>query len=512
MALGADILTIQKFIFLLDDFHYREFKNYLTRINATLPLKLSEAIRKQLPAFDSHEQLCTKIYRAAGKTEKQNFNQLGSYTFKLSANLANNYPEYLQTNIEKIQVLIAAQKPDEAVFLNEQLLDMAERTNDFVSRIFALKFMGQLAQMAKDVQRRQKADERLMEATADQQLFYKILSVFRVSVETVITPKTEEEVKELLNYFESFTGHRCVSIRILSQFICLNIISELTSQKLTEEDNERVEKIRKEIQNSPYVVFPFLMDIKGRLEHMLLNSTFTDFFARETEKEIRQLHLHYDSVKFWKNYLNVGQLNLIAVQSTGLLSKYHYQVHLSDYQKIIEKNDKVLMDSLIQKCRQIIAKLAQKNERPFEEISVKMLYSALLILSGGEQIAEGLRELEAMLTNYQQVNFKRSTSSIFMCLMVGYFSIKDYAKCGQTFKRYLKSIKGKMFFEGNHVKIQSYYYLSQWLATGSKQYPAKLRALLIEEGNNGSQRTIWHMVKHFGLPIQEPEGLVLDLK
>lgn len=311
MALGADILTIQKFIFLLDDFHYREFKNYLTRINATLPLKLSEAIRKQLPAFDSHEQLCTKIYRAAGKTEKQNFNQLGSYTFKLSANLANNYPEYLQTNIEKIQVLIAAQKPDEAVFLNEQLLDMAERTNDFVSRIFALKFMGQLAQMAKDVQRRQKADERLMEATADQQLFYKILSVFRVSVETVITPKTEEEVKELLNYFESFTGHRCVSIRILSQFICLNIISELTSQKLTEEDNERVEKIRKEIQNSPYVVFPFLMDIKGRLEHMLLNSTFTDFFARETEKEIRQLHLHYDSVKFWKNYLNVGQLNLI---------------------------------------------------------------------------------------------------------------------------------------------------------------------------------------------------------
>ena len=65
------------------------------------------------------------------------------------------------------------------------------------------------------------------------------------------------------------------------------------------------------------------MDIKGRLEHMVLNSTFTYFFAKETEKNIKQLSLHYESVKFWKNYLNVGELNLIAVQSTGLLSKYH---------------------------------------------------------------------------------------------------------------------------------------------------------------------------------------------
>jgi hypothetical protein len=512
MTSGANLLTIQKFIFLLDDFHYKEFKSHLTGTNASLPLKLAEAIRKQLPAFDSHEQLCTKIYKAAGKTEKQNFNQLSSYTFKLSANLTNNYPEYLQTNIEKIQVLVANQKLDEAKFRNEVLLEIAERTNDFPSSIFALKFMSQEARMAKDSIRSEKADIRLKEAVEDQRLFYRLLSQYRVSVETEVSPKTEEEIKQLKQYFEGFENHRCVSIRVLSQFICLNIISELNSQKFTKEDNERVKKIRKEIQNYPYVVFPFLTDLKGKLEYMILNSTFTDFFAKETEKEIKTLHQHFDSIKFWKNYLNFGELNLIAVQATGLLSKYHYQVHLADYQKIIEKNDKVLMSALIEKCRNIIVKLAHRSERPFEEISVKMLYSALLILSGGNEIARGIHELEAMLTNYQQVNFKRSTSSIFMCLIVGYFSIKDYAKCSLTYKRYLKSIKGKMLFEGNHVKIQSYYYLSQWLATGSKQYPAKLRAMLVEVGNNGSQRTIWHLIKHFNLPIEEPEGLVLDLK
>ena len=511
MAVSADLLTIQKFIYLLDDFHYGAFRSYLTDINAALPLKLAETIRKQLPAFDSHQQLCNKIYHNAGKTEKQNFNQLTSYTFKLSANLANNYPEYLQTNIEKIQMLVARQKLDEANFLSERLLEISERVIDFPSRIFALKFQVQQSQMAKDTTNSQKLDARLKEAIEHQHLFYKLLSDFRVMIDTAVAPTTDAEVKELQEYFEGFTNHSCASIRILSQFVCINIISELTKQKLTEADNERVKKIRKEIQNQPYVVFPFLMDIKGRLEHMVLNSTFTDFFAKETEKNIKQLSLHYESVKFWKNYLNVGELNLIAVQSTGLLSKYHYQIHLANYQQIIDPSDKILLESLIEKCRNIIAKLQHKNDRPLEEIPVRMLYSALLILSGGSQITEGITELEAMLTNYQQVNFKRSTSSIFMCLMVAYFSVKDYQKCNQTFKRYLKSIKGKLFFEGNHIKIHSYYYLSQWLATGSKQYAAKLKALLMEDGNDGSQRTIWHLVNHFQLPVEIPEGMSIVL-
>ncbi len=511
MVQSADLLIIQKFVSLLDDFHYKEFKNHLMAINAALPLKLVETIRKQLPAFDGHEKLCNKIYKDAGKAEKQNFNQLSSYTFKLSAYLANNYPEYLQPNIEKIQFLVASQKLDEANFLNARLLEIAEKTEDFPSQIFALKFLSQQAQMAKEISRRQKLEARLKEAVDNQNQFFSVLTYFRVEVDTAVSPKTDEEVKRLQAYFEGFTNHNCASIRILSQFICLNIISELTKQKLTEEDTERVKKIRKEMQNYPFVVFPFLMDIKGRLELMILNSTFTDFFAKETEKEIRQLSLHYDSIKFWKNYVNLGELNLISVQSTGLLSKYHYKVHLNNYQSIIEKTDRQLMENMIGKCEQIIAKLTRKNDRPFEEIGVRMLYSALLILSGGKQIAAGLAELESMLTNYQQVNFKRSTSSIFMCLMVGYFSIQDYQKCNQTFKRYLKSIKGKLFFEGNHIKIHSYYYLSQWLATGSKQYPAKLDALLTADGNDGSQRTIWHMINHFKLPLQVPEGMLAEL-
>ncbi len=507
MVNSPDLLTIQKFIYLLDDFHYSLFLDHLSDINAAMPLKLAEAIKTRLPEFDSADQLCVKIYKSAGKTEKLNFNQLTSYSFKLSANLANNYPEYLQPNIEKIQLLVAGQHLDEANFLAALLLEISGRINDFPSQIFTLKFLSQQSHMAKDTSKAKKWDEQLMQAVEDQNLFFKILFEFRTAVDTAITPKTEAEVSELQKYFEGFTGHRCASIRILSQFIGLTVICELTPQKLTEEDKARIVKIRKELQSYPYVVFPFLLDIKGSLEHLVLNSSFTNVFAKETEKSYKQLSLHYESIKFWKNYINMGEMHLISVQATKLLSKYHYLVHRADYNKILDADDDVLMNDLILKCRGIIAKLAQKHSGPFEDISVRMLYSALLILSGGKLITEGLSELESLLTNYQQVNFKRSTSSIFLCLMVGYFSIKDYARCNYTFKRYLKSIKGKLFFEGNHVKIHSYYYLSQWLATGSKQYPAKLKALLDEDGNDGSQRTIWHLIQYFRLPITAPEGM-----
>ena len=159
-------------------------------------------------------------------------------------------------------------------------------------------------------------------------------------------------------------------------------------------------------------------------------------------------------------------------------------------------------------CKAILSRIPEKQSNAFEDRSVKMLHGALLILSGGKHITEGLNELEALLINYQQINFKAATDSIFLCLMVGYFSIKDYEKCVITFKRYLKSIRGKLSYEGNHTKIHAYYYLAQWLSTKSKQYPAKLATLLHQHGAGGSQRTIWELVDYFKLPIEIPESQI----
>ena len=128
-------------------------------------------------------------------------------------------------------------------------------------------------------------------------------------------PKEEKELELLLKYFDQYTSHTCASIRILSQFAYQSTRYHLTSQMYTPLDLERIERLRKEIRNHPYVVFPFMLDIKGNLEYLLLNSPYVNLFAKETAKEYEELSNHYNTLKFWKNYLNFSELNLIAVQS-----------------------------------------------------------------------------------------------------------------------------------------------------------------------------------------------------
>ena len=505
MDLNAEILTIQKLIYLLDDFHYKEFIAHLKNSNAVLPLKLAEEIRQQLPEFDSHEELCSKIYGAVKKSDRQTFNQLSSHTFKLSANLASNYPEYLHPNIQKIQWLVAEQRLEEANFLTSQLLEIADKINDFPCQIFALKFLSQQYYLAKDIKRVEKTDTLLRRSTEDQNLYFKIQSTFRNAVYASTTPREGHELEELKLYFEQYNEHHCASIRILSRFACQHTLHTLTTEMFNEAHNERIKNLRKEIQNNAYVVFPFMVDIKGSLEALLLNSPYTNVFAKETDKEYENLSAHFDTIKFWKNYLNIGELNIIMVQATKILSLYHNKLHLSNYRQVMDPGDSALLDELLSKCKKIIERIPQGKDNDYEARSVRMLYSALLILSGKPHTQQGLSSMESLLIDYQQVNLKASTDSIFLCLMFGYFAMKEYEKCAHSYKRYLKTIKGKLSFEGNHIKIQSYYYISQWLATGSKQYPAKLESLLNEHGKTGSQRTIWELIRHFELPIVDTE-------
>jgi len=58
---AQEILTIQKFVFLLNDFHYSKFEKYLLECKAALPSKLIDEIRKKLPDFDSIDELCKKF-------------------------------------------------------------------------------------------------------------------------------------------------------------------------------------------------------------------------------------------------------------------------------------------------------------------------------------------------------------------------------------------------------------------------------------------------------------------
>ncbi|MFM2306632.1 MAG: hypothetical protein RLZZ367_1301, partial [Bacteroidota bacterium] len=77
-----------------------------------------------------------------------------------------------------------------------------------------------------------------------------------------------------------------------------------------------------------------------------------------------------------------------------------------------------------------------------------------------------------------------------------------YDKCADTFKRYQKVIKDKPVYDGNDISIHTYYYLSRWLESQSKQYVTKLEAnyqRAIESG--GPQKAIEELVAFYKVPM-----------
>ena len=493
------LITIQKFIYLLNDFYYNEFVEHLAAVNATLPLKLVQVIKRKLPGFDSHEQLCKSIYGAFGKGPKQNFNQLAAYTLRLSGVLAQNYPDYLHHNIFKIQSLVNEGRGGEADFIADMLLEIAGRTDDFQCQIFVLNFLSQQAFIAKNTTVAMKLDAQLMEVISNNKIFTDIQLFTRKILAEVKLEK--KEIARSKDYLLGYTNSNSAAIRILCRHSYLLILYQFDLQAFKEpEIGNVVEQLEKDLHNQSHIVFPYLLDLRSSLFFMKLNSTLNDVNSKANEREFEELSEHYKAIKYWKTFVNTGQLYLITIQCTKLYNSYENVIYHPGYPATVTEYDDGLIKDYLDKCRAILKLNMDEGKYEYEIMSYRIVYGALLIISGGRNIKQGLNELEGVLVNYQQSNLNTETDSIFMCLMLGYFSLKDYGQCAKIFKRYSKSIKGKPVFEDNDVRIRAYYYLSQWLVAKSRQYAIKLTSLLQECADNSALKVVETMIAYFNVP------------
>ncbi len=498
----SGLLTIQKFVYLLDDFHYREFCLRLQLSGSALPLKLIQSIRKKLPEFDTHEKLCVAVYSSF--KQKQNFNQLSSYTFKLSYLLSQNYPGYLHQNVTRIEQLVNEGNLTESNFRADCLVDIAHQVEDFLTLASVLKILTQQAFLTRDSTLGFKLSMRLEEVLQNERLCGSIIGKLRQTLYAHTEKNSTDKLKQLKDFYRPFHKHPAASIRILSQYAHLYTVYYFNPGMYNSTgDLEMIESLDKELTNNSHVIFPFLFDIKGIFGFLVINSPIMKGDSAEAKRHYKELNKHYSSVKFWKNYLNMPQIFSIAVQATRFVSVYHYLVHRSDYHKLIAPVDQKLMIELSDKCAEFIELDIWEKQYKNDLVSVKMLYGALLILKGGEKTKQGIETLESLLTSYQQMNLSGSTDSIFLSLMIGYFSVKKYDKCSETYKRYLKVIKDKPVYEGNDISIHTYYYLSRWIETESKQYIAKLEAnYKRSKGTGGPQRAMEELVAYFEVPVK----------
>ena len=496
---SAGLITIQKFIYLLDALHYTEFAGHLLSINATLPLKLAKSVRDKLPAFDTHEELCTKIYGGFEKGARQKFNQLAAYTFRLSDVLAQNYPDYLHHNINRIEQLVNEGRGKEANFMADILLDIAGRTEDFQCSIFVLNFLSQQAFIVKDVSTGIKLDSQLMKLLDREKTATSIQLFTRRTLSAV--NKSKDELREIEKYLFGFMDDSSAVIRMLSRQAYLLTFYQFDLQAFEAPAiHDIIRQQEKDLHNHAHVVFSYLLDIRSGLFFMKLNSTLSDLNSKESERDFETLSQHYHSIHYWKSFVNMGELYLITIQCTRLLESYGIYLHRPDYAVLLPEKEAQIINDLRDKCNTFLKSKVDPIRFQYENLSYHIVRGVLLILSGGKNIMAGVNELESLLVSYRQANLNTETDSIFLCLMMAYFALGEYGKCAETHKRYIESIRGMPGFEVNDTKISAYYFLSQWIATGNKQYAVKLSDLLNSVGKGTSERTIRELMRYFNVP------------
>ncbi len=508
MVQTSDLLTIQKFVYLLDDFHYRQFTGYLEEVKAHLPLKLSQAIRKKLPAFDTHEGLCKKVYSSYEKNERLNFNQLASYTFKLSADLAINYPAYLSPNYSLLQKLINQGEIEHANFMAKILLDIAEKVEDYTTHVFVLKFLIQQAFLMKENASGAKYIQAINVVFEHEKICGDIMSALRLNLNISLNPAVSPAtVAHYENLFISYHNHQSASVRLLGKYAYIYTLYYHNTEKFRSPGTYKlIADLDKDIDNNPHIVFPFAFDLKSNFNFYKLNSAMVDWNSKEAKKDFEELRKHYSSVKFWNSYLNIPEMFAMALKTTHYLNMYHHQVHRSDYYKIIPADDLKEINGLAAKCKEMLSNRGLEKYYKNDLINLELVYSGLLILSGGNGIKKGAEELESVLISYQQINLAGTADSIFLFLMIAYFSMRNYDKCASTFKRFIRVTKGKPVYEDNNIEIHACYYLSQWLLNKNRQYLLKLKTTYdkaVQSNPDSVQvKTIQDYVSYFGLPLE----------
>lgn len=474
--IASDLSLIQKFIFLLDDFHYKVFENILENSHAQLPLKLCRNIRELLPVFNKHETLCKKIYGSYDIKQRQRFNQLSAHTFRLTKYLAINYPGYLLPNINRIQQLVNNGQVKEANLLADVLLDIAQKTEDLQTQMVCLKFFTQQHFLYKEAIKGLKLNAQLLEVIKHEQLIndiiYTMRAVFNIAAKNRNMALHEEKKKEIKKLF----NHKLVTVRLLARYA---IVYETYYFNPIEFTTDRIKtllsEIDKELNNHSYIVLPFLFDIQSSVNFFKLNSTLYDITTKEGHKALEEMNRHYKQVRFWNYYLNIPEVSSITIKASQYLSKYHFLVHREDYTEHVPLAHQEEIKNLQKRCEELLAGNFEEKRYINDLITLKMLHGGLTILCGGDaNVKRAIQSLEAMLIEYQQVNIAGSVDSIFALLMIGYFSRKKYSRCAETFKRYIKVIKGKPVYKDNDLDIHTYYYLSQWLLSHRKQYEEKL--------------------------------------
>lgn len=501
---NTEILTIQKFVSVLSNFHYNWFLENLEQNKAQLPIRLVQAIRKKLPSYDSHDDLCIKVYGSCADADRKKFNQLAVHTFKLSSCLAYNYPDYLSANIALVQKLVNTGHAKEAIDSAKFMLDIAERIEDFRVQIWCLRFLDADAMQNKDVPAGVRLGKRIKATQEREMLYADLQQSLRLDGLDDSTPADKQAYETRKDFYRQHFSNPSIAISTIAYYGYVAWIYKYNTAYFEKEDDMAVlVELESKLQQYPYVAFPFMSNLRGNTGYIRLSAAARGLSEKERARVFQELDDYYKGVSFTGDYVRQGQLYLIAIECSHLISLLYPYLQRKDYNAVVKPEQLKWINRKIDTLAELLSLEGRKRGSGHFAANVRMLYGALHVMKGGEQnIKKGIDELEALLIMYQQLSMKNSTDGVFMILIIGYFAIKDYEQCLNVYKRFNKVKKNKNIYDGNDEKVSAYYYVAQWILTERQQYKEKLRALVYRNGPEKATPSLLEFLNQVNVDLQ----------
>lgn len=503
----VQVLTIEKLVKLLSPYHFDVFVKYLKDSNAQLPLKLVNQVNKDLYLYQGNEELCELVYGRADKQTRQSFNQLASYTLKLTSYLARNYPAYLSHNVDKLEILINEGKVEQALVLAEMLSDIAEKIEDYKVLVNVLAFLSQYHFLTNGHGEGLRLQSKIGTILGYEKDLNDIIYYFKTNINVSVRDNNPGEyVDNHLAYFEKYITSPSFSVATMAKFYSLYINYYYNTVFFYSPPTQiKLEELEEDLVKYGYVILPFFTDLHSKLAQFKLNRPDLDLAGKDSKKEIEKLLKYNQYYLYWKHFSQQPELYVINIKATYYLANYHYVLHRPDSVANIPTADFEEIKYWTAQAEEKHKNINWTRENILELIHLRLNFSALLLLGPIEKRRQAIDLIEETLISYQQLSFSESIDSFYICLMIGYFSVKDYERCVATYKRYIKLTQGRKINEDNDISIHAYYYAAQWILTGRKQYPEKLFNCYKQTAGNDfyktTRKTIIDLIETCNIPV-----------
>lgn len=473
------MLLIEKIIKLLDDFHYQEFREYLKNISkrSYYPLALVDVIDRDIEKEQDPDYLCQAVYGDSDPKTKKKFAQLGHHTFKLTAFLARNYPDYLYPNINLVQRLINQQQVNRAILLADVLLEVCQKIEDFHTESRLLKIQSQLNVLFDSTYFSLKLQERIGTLLE----YQKDVNDVAVYFLTYINPKNKvkkEDTDTHAAFFEKYLKHPSTSLRLLSTYYyCYTFYLLRDERFFTPEKYQVICQLEIDLSKFDYIIFPYLVDCQHNVAFLKMTYQIHQLDSDSVLQEVEQLIDNKDAPLYLKSLVNNPELFSLAIQSSYYITNY-MKGYRDDRNEVISKEVQEKLNFLKKRCQEILENRLLEERFTLRYINLTVIYAGFLLCGDKKDIKNAIETLEGMMLSYQQIPFHFILDAIYSIILVAHFCLQQYSKIDDLYKRYKRATKNKAVNSENDNTIHGFFYAAKWLQTKRPQYAQKFNAVI----------------------------------